>query len=62
MGRWGIRSLETRVGRECSISRGGPDSTVEVYVSEESKEGGVTVLEQGGAAPRVRAAKSSEIK
>ena len=23
MGRWGIRSLETRVGRECSISRGG---------------------------------------
>ena len=23
MGRWGIRSLETRVGQECSISRGG---------------------------------------
>ena len=23
MGRWGIRSLETRVGRECSVSRGG---------------------------------------
>ena len=22
MGRWGIRSLKTRVGRECSISRG----------------------------------------
>ena len=39
MGRWGIRSLETRVGRECSISRGGPDSTVEVYVPEESEEG-----------------------
>ena len=35
-------------GRECSISRGGPDSTVEVYVSEESEEGGVTVLRQGG--------------
>ena len=48
MGRWGIRSLETRVGRECSISRGGADSTVEVYVSEESEEGGVTVLRQGG--------------
>ena len=48
MGRWGIRSLETRVGRECSISRGGPDSTVEVYVSEESEEGGVTVLRQEG--------------
>ena len=49
MGRWGIRSLETRVGQECSISRGrGPDSTVEVYVPEESEEGGVTVLRQGG--------------
>ena len=23
MGRWGIRSLETGVGQECSISRGG---------------------------------------
>ena len=34
---------------------------MEVYVLEESKEGGVTVLRQGrGAAPRVRAAKSSE--
>ena len=49
MGRWGIRSLETRVGQECSISRGGPDSTVEVYVPEESEEGGVTVLRQGGS-------------
>ena len=48
MGRWGIRSLETRVGQECSISRGGPDSTVEVYVPEGS-EGGVTVLRQGGS-------------
>ena len=57
MGRWGIRGLETRLGRECSISRGGPDRTLEVYMSEESEEG-VTVLRQGGAAPRVRAAKS----
>ena len=49
MGRWGIRNLETRVGQECSISRGeGPDFTVEVYVSEESEEGGVIVLQQGG--------------
>ena len=56
MGRWGIRRMETRVGRECSNSRGGPDSTVEVYVSEESEEGGVRVLWQGGEAPRVRAA------
>ena len=48
MGRWGIRGLESRVGRKCSISRGGPDCTVEVYVSEESEEGGVTVLRQRG--------------
>ena len=46
MGRWRIGSLETRVTRECGISRGGPDSTVEVYVSEESEEG-VTVLRLG---------------
>ena len=62
MGRWGIRSFETRVGQECSISRGGPGSTVEVYMSEESEEGRVPVLRQGGAAPRVRAAKSSEVR
>ena len=43
------------MGQECSISRGGPYCTVEVYMSEESEEG-VTVLRQGGgAAPRVRA-------
>ena len=47
IGRWGKRSLETRVGQECSISRGKPDCTVEVYMSEESEEG-VTVLRQGG--------------
>ena len=57
MGRWGIRGLK-RVGQECSISRGGPDCTVEVYVSEESEEG-VTVLRQEEA-PRVKASKSSE--
>ena len=45
MGQRGIRGLETRVGRECSISRGGPDCTVEVYMSEE----GVTVLRQRGS-------------
>ena len=48
MGRWGIRSLETRVGRECSISRGGLDCTVEVYMSKESEEE-VTVLRQGSS-------------
>ena len=47
MGRSGIRDLNTRVGRECSISRGGPDCTVEVYMSEESEER-VTVLRQRG--------------
>ena len=59
MGRLGMRGLETVVTRECSISRGVPDSTVEVYVSEES-EGGSHSVTAGGAAPRVRAAKSSE--
>ena len=45
MGRRRIRGLKTRVGRECSISRGEPDCTVEVYRSED---------ECGrGAAPRV---------
>ena len=39
MGKWGIRGLETKMGRECSISSGGPDYTVEVYISEESEEG-----------------------
>ena len=48
MGRWEIIGLETKVGRECSISRGGPDCTVEVYMSEETEEV-VTVLRQGGS-------------
>ena len=60
MGRWGIGGLKTKVGRECSISKGEPDCTVEVYMSEEFEEG-VTVLRQGEA-PRVRAAKSSEFR
>ena len=49
MGRWGIRSLETRVGRECSISRGGAGFHSGGIVSEESEEGGVTVLQQEGS-------------
>ena len=68
MGRWRMRGLKTRVGRECSICRGGEvvqwrhtvvcSSTVEDL---EKSEEGVTVLRQGGgAAPTVRAAKSSE--
>ena len=47
MGRWRIRGLETKVGRECCISRGGPDYIVEVYMLEESEEE-VTVIRQGG--------------
>ena len=49
MGRWGIRGLETRVGRECSISRRGPDSTMEVYVSEESEEGELQCYGRGSS-------------
>ena len=45
MGRWGIGGLETRVRRECCISRGGPDCTVEVYILKESEDG-LTVLRQ----------------
>ena len=60
-GQRGIKGLKMRVGRECSINRGGPHFTVEVYRLEEFEEE-VTVLQvemQQGAAPRVRAAKSS---
>ena len=38
MCRRGIRGLKTRVGRECSISRGGLDCTMVVYRSKESEE------------------------
>ena len=48
MGRWGISGLETRVGQECSISRGGPNCTVEVNMLEKSEEV-VTVSRQGGS-------------
>ena len=55
--------MKTRVGRKCSISRGGPDCTVEVYKSEESEEE-VTVLQvgtqQGREAPGMRVAKNLE--
>ena len=51
---------DKRFGRESSVSRGGLDCTVEVYMSEKSEEG-VRVIQLGGAAPRVRAAKSSEL-
>ena len=59
MDRWGIRGLETKVGRESSVSRG-----VARLHSEGIHVGGVRGGSHGdsagGAAPRVRAAKSSE--
>ena len=60
MGRWGIRGLETRVGRESSVSRG----------KARLHSGGIRVGgvrrgshsdSAGRTAPSVRAAKSSEL-
>ena len=62
MGRWGQEVWSQGWGESAALAEGGPDSTVEVYVSEESEEGVVTVLRQRGTAPRVRAAKSSEFR
>ena len=62
MGRRGIRSLKTRVERECSISRrrarlySGGIHVGGVRGGSHSTTSGGT---QQGAAPRVRAAKSS---
>ena len=49
MGKWGIGGLETRVGRECSISRRGPDCTVEVYVSGSPRRGESQCYGRGGS-------------
>ena len=48
-------------GERAALAERRLDCTVEVYMLEESEEG-VTVIRRGGggAAPRVRAAKSSE--
>ena len=59
MGRCGIRGLETRVGRECSISR----RRARLYsggIQVGGVRGGSHSVMAGEAAPRVRAAKSSE--
>ena len=59
MDRWGIRGLEMMVGRECSISRRG----ARLYsggIHVGGVRGGSQSVTTGGAAPRVRAAKSSE--
>ena len=55
----GIRGLETRVGRECSINTGG----VRMYsggIRVGGVQGGSHSVMAEGTAPRVRAAKSSE--
>ena len=62
MGRWGIRSLKTRVGQEYSISRGGAGFHSEGIRAGGARGGGSHSVMAGGAAPRVRAAKSSEIR
>ena len=60
MGRWGIRGLEMRVGRESSVSRGGARLHNEgIHVG--GVRGGSHSDSAGGTAPRVRTAKSSEL-
>ena len=59
MGKWGIGSLETRVGRESSVSRGRARlHSGGIHVG--GFRGGSHSDSPGGAAPRVRVAKSSE--
>ena len=60
MGRWCIRGLEWRVGRECSISRGGQIPQWR-YTCRRSPRKGESQCYGRGADPRVRTAKSSEI-
>ena len=57
MGRWGIRSLKTRVGRESSISRGG-DRLHSGGIHVGGVRRGSHSDSAGGAASRVRAAKN----
>ena len=59
-GRWGIRSLETRVGRESSVSKGGAGLySGGIHVGAVGR--GSHSVTAGGTAPRVRAAKGSEL-
>ena len=61
MGRWGIRSLESRVGRECSISRARARFHSGGIRVGGVRGGGSPSVTAERAAPRVRAAKSSEL-
>ena len=56
MSRWGIRGLETRVGRECSISRGRARFHSGGIGVGGVRGGGSHSVTAEGAAPRVRAA------
>ena len=59
MGGWGISGLKTRVGRESSVSKGGARfHSGGIHVG--GVRGGSHSITAGGAAPRVRTAKSSE--
>ena len=60
MGISGIRSLETRVGRESSVSRGGA-RLHSGGIRVGGVRGGSHSDSAGGTAPRMRAAKSSEL-
>ena len=60
MGGWEIRSLETRLGRECSISKG-ETRFHSGGIRVEGVRGGSHSVTAEGEAPRVRVAKSSEI-
>ena len=59
MGRWRIGGLETRVMRECSISKGGA-RLHSGGICVGGVRGGSHSVTAGEAALRVRAAKSSE--
>ena len=63
MSKRGIRGLKTRMGREYSISREGARIVQSRYTCQRSLRKESQCYEWGhgrGAAPRVRAAKSSE--
>ena len=60
MGRWGIRSLKTRVGRECCISRGGGGQIVQWRYTCQRSPRRESQCYGRGAAPKVRVAKNFE--
>ena len=59
MSGWGIKGLETRVGRECSISRG-VQIVQRRYTCQRKPRRRESQCYSRGAAPKMRAAKSYE--